>query len=339
VNRNANQQDDYDDFEALFDPMQLDRQARRKRKPKANHQPKKSQDAVLDEITEDLSGLEGGFTTTYQPSRHEELWLLSSLRSFYDQSLITDVLSKVKGGKEASVYRCAGSIVTEAEYVAAKVYRPRMFRNLRNDKMYRQGREVLKSSGKAVKGSDQRMIRAIGKKTAFGEQVSHTSWLMYEYTTLEMLYQAGGAVPKPIAASENAILMSYHGNASMPAPTLSEVELAPEEVEPLFEEVMRNIALMLSFNVVHGDLSPYNILYWEGEITIIDFPQVINTETNENAFEVFERDVQRVCDYFIRLGMDIDPDAVVREYWDSYGAIDPQTIMADFSRNTYVEEE
>jgi RIO kinase 1 len=204
--------------------------------------------------------------------------------------------------------------------------------------MYRQGREVLKSNGKAVKGSDQRMIRAIGKKSAFGEQVSHTSWLMYEYTTLETLYQAGGAVPKPIASSENAILMSYHGDAFMPAPTLSEVELAPEEVEPLFEEIMRNIALMLGFNIVHGDLSAYNILYWEGNITIIDFPQVIDTATNENAFEIFQRDIQRVCDYFIRLGMDLDPDAIIGEYWDHYVPLDAETIMADFSRNAHEEE-
>ncbi len=332
MNRNLYQTDDYDDYSDLYDPMQYDRQARRKRKPKANYQPKKNHEEVLDDLTDDLSGLEGGFTTTYQPARHEEEWLLSSLRSFYDQGLITDVLTNVKGGKEASVYRCAGSLVLNEEYVAAKVYRPRKFRNLRNDKMYRQGREVLKSNGKTVKGNDHRIMRALGKKTSFGEQVSHTSWLMYEYTTLEKLYNAGGAVPKPIAASENSILMSYHGDGFIPAPTLSEVALAEDEVEPIFAEVMRNIALMLGFNIVHGDLSAYNILYWEGEITIIDFPQVTNTRSNDNAFDIFQRDVQRVCDYFIRLGMDIDTNAIVRQYWDRYVPLDPEAVLADLSR-------
>ena len=41
---------------------------------------------------------------------------------------------------------------------------------------------------------------------------------MHEYTTLERLYQAGAAVPQPIAAAENAILMSYQAIAKGPPP-------------------------------------------------------------------------------------------------------------------------
>src|SRR5439155_2705790 len=43
---------------------------------------------------------------TYKPSRFESTWLASSLRPFYEENLITDVLYHVKGGKEASVYCC-----------------------------------------------------------------------------------------------------------------------------------------------------------------------------------------------------------------------------------------
>ena len=32
---------------------------------------------------------------------------MGSLAQFYDQQIITDVLAAIKGGKEASVYRCA----------------------------------------------------------------------------------------------------------------------------------------------------------------------------------------------------------------------------------------
>ena len=42
--------DRYDNYEDLFDPMQRDRQARRKRKPKIHHQPKKNPRTVIDEI-------------------------------------------------------------------------------------------------------------------------------------------------------------------------------------------------------------------------------------------------------------------------------------------------
>ncbi|HLT85764.1 MAG TPA: hypothetical protein VKZ83_16135 [Phototrophicaceae bacterium] len=67
----------------------------------------------------EATGLEGGFNPTYRPGRFEAGWLLESLRSFYEQHLITDVLANVKGGKEASVYCCAAAPTTGAAYATA----------------------------------------------------------------------------------------------------------------------------------------------------------------------------------------------------------------------------
>ena len=312
--------DEYEMYEELFDPMRNDRQARRRRKPKARHVPKKAQQQVVAELADDMVGLEGGFNTTYTPSRYEEGWLLSSLRSFYDRGLINDVLAVVKGGKEASVYRCQADPATGATVLAAKVYRPRQFRSLSNDSMYRQGRAILNAFGQDHDfARDARVARAVGKKTAFGMQVRHTSWLMYEFTAMEQLYQAGGAVPKPVAAAENAILMSFHGSGSVAAPTLNQVRLEPDEAALLFQEVLRNIKLMLEQDLIHGDLSAYNILYLEGRITVIDFPQVINLHANENAYYILQRDIERTCEYFARQGVECDAEALMDELWYLYG--------------------
>jgi RIO kinase 1 len=312
--------DEYEIYEELFDPLKSDRHARRRRKSEPRHVPKKPNSQIIAELADDTVGLEGGFNTTYQPSRYEEGWLLTSLRNFYDRGLINDVLSLVKGGKEASVYRCQADPMTGATTLAAKVYRPRQFRNLRNDSMYRQGRSTLNPYGQDHDyARDARVARAVGKKTTFGLQVRHTSWLMHEYTALERLYQAGGAVPQPIAADENAILMSYHGDTRMPAPTLNRVSLAREEAEALFQEVRRNVELMLRQGLIHGDLSAYNILYWEGEITIIDFPQVTDLQANDNAFYILQRDIRRVCEYFAGQGVDCDAESLVDELWYLYG--------------------
>lgn len=310
--------DDYEQYETLFDPLNSDRQARRKRKPRAHHVPKKAQHEVLDEIA-DRQGLEGGFETTYRPGLFEEAWLLESLRSFYDGALITNVLARVQGGKEASVYRCAGHPSTGAELLAAKVYRPRMFRNLRNDHAYRQGREVLKENGRAVKGNDHRMLRALGKKTDFGQQVAHTSWLMHEFTTLEALHRAGADVPRVYASNGNSILMSYVGQEQIGAPLLVAVELDSTEAEVLFQRVLHNIELMLKQGLVHGDLSAYNILYHEGQITLIDFPQVVPIASNNQAAAILRRDVRRVCEYFARQGVDCDAGALAGRLWARYG--------------------
>ena len=41
------------------------------------------------------------------------------------------------------VYRCEAHPSMGVEWIAAKVYRPRQFRNLSNDAMYREGRHFL----------------------------------------------------------------------------------------------------------------------------------------------------------------------------------------------------
>ncbi len=329
------QSDRYSDYEARFDPMQSDRQARRKRKPKVKHTPKKDSQQVLQDIADPI-GMEGGFETTYRPSLFEQGWLEDSLRPFIELEWITDVLGRVRGGKEANVYRCAAHPRTGYTLLAAKVYRPRMFRSLSNDAMYREGRTVLDKDGKLIK--DDRSIRAMGKKTGFGVQVAHTSWLSYEYTTLQTLHMTGAAVPEPIATSSNALLMGYVGDESIAAPALSEVKLQPDEAQVLFLDVLRNVELMLKHGVVHGDLSAYNILYWDGEITLIDFPQVVSLKNNSNARFILERDIQRVCEYFSAQGVACEAPELVRRLWRRYNPRSAQDTAADLSRFEVDEE-
>lgn len=308
----------YNTFADEFDPLQNDRQARRKRKKKVKHEPKMSEQEIIQELADDV-GIAGGFETSYKPSLYEEGWLLQSLQSFYYQDLITDVEAQVKGGKEASVYRCTPHQTMEPQWIAAKVYRPRKFRQLRNDQMYREGRAALGMNGKEINDKDWRALKAMNRGSGYGQALSHTSWLMYEYKTLKTLHEAGAAVPAVFAVSENALLMSYFGDDALPAPTLSEVQLQPDEVEPLFAEVMRNVDLMLQQGYVHGDLSAFNILYWQGDIVLIDFPQVVDIQTNRHARDILNRDITRVCEYFEALGLQVNADEIAYKLWQAYG--------------------
>jgi RIO kinase 1 len=128
---------------------------------------------------------------------------------------------------------------------------------------------------------------------------------------------------------ENAILMTYVGDRSRPAPVLHAVSLSPQEAAPLCDEVLRNIELMLAHGMIHGDLSAYNILYWEGKVTLIDFPQVTMSESNHNAYRIFQRDVQRVCDYFAMQGVERDAGAIVRRLWSRYVRTAPDRTVHD----------
>jgi RIO kinase 1 len=272
------------------------------------------------------------FKFEYQAARFEEWWLLDSLGDFYEHKWITDVLRRIKGGKEATVYLCRGNDSTGADLVTAKVYRPRSLRNLKNDGIYRTGRTDLDEDGNAVvKEAD---VNAIRKRSNYGEELRHQSWIAYEYKTLEMLYEAGADVPKPFAMEKNAILMEYIGDEDSAAPTLGGVTLDRDEVKPLFERVVRNIDLLLAKERIHGDLSSYNILYWDGDITLIDFPQVVNPGMNPSAWVIFLRDVTRVCQYFASQGLKHSPRKLAAELWTAHGhkvvqEVDPSHLDAD----------
>ena len=218
------------------------------------------------------------FQFTYKAARFEEAWLLDSLVEIAEHKWISDVLRKVKGGKEASVYLCKSGVAVDAPLLAAKIYRPRMLRNLKNDQQYRTGRADLDESGNVI--IDDGTLHAMEKRTAFGEEARHQSWIAYEFTTLEVLHEAGADVPKPYAMEKNAILMGFVGDLSNSAPALNSVNLELDEAKPLYERVVHNIDLMLTHGRIHGDLSAYNILYWNGDITLIDFPQVVLPESN-----------------------------------------------------------
>src|SRR5205823_10098305 len=122
-------------------------------------------------------------------SNHEREWILIYLGAFYDDHLITDVLRRVKGGKEATVYCCLGDTAAGADLLAGKVYHPRIFRSLKNDSLYRQGRAVLDDQGKGVRGRREGL--AMRKKTSFGQELRHQSWLTSEFNTLTRLHEAG----------------------------------------------------------------------------------------------------------------------------------------------------
>ena len=275
------------------------------------------------------------FNYTYKPARFEEWWLLESIGDFYEHKLISDVLRRLKGGKEASVYLCRGTESTDA-LVTAKVYRPRSLRNLKNDGIYRTGRIDLGEDGKKLfKEAD---VNAIIKRTAYGEELRHASWIAYEFNTLEILHAAGADVPKPYGMEKNAILMEYIGDADLAAPTLNAVTLDRDEARILFDRVICNLDLLLTSNRIHADLSAYNILYWDGDITLIDFPQVVDAEANPSAWVIFLRDVTRICQYFASQGVRTNARKLATDMWASHGLkvvqeVHPQYLDAEMKED------
>ena len=66
-------------------------------------------------------------------------------------------------------------------------------------------------------------------------------------------------------------------------------------------------------HLVHGDLSEYNILVWDGEPVVIDCGQAM-TADHFNAKEYLLRDINNVNRFFKNRGADIiDPERILEE--------------------------
>ena len=309
------------DFSEDYDYLEKEYYNRRRRQLRKQSVQRPKPDAAevraqLTNASDDINDFVPSYAAALDPLHHERQWLINSVATFYRDDLITDVTRIVKGGKEANVYCCPAGPTTGVELIAAKLYRPRMLRHLRNDALYKEGRLLLDGDGKEAKGD--REARAIRKKTRFGKRLDILNWIMHEYSAHSALYQAGVDVPKPIAHRGNTILMAYIGDEWSAAPALNEIRLDRSEAQPLFDQVVENVRLMLANHYIHGDLSAYNILYWDGEVSIIDFPQLVDARKNRNALMLLERDIRRVCQYFDRYGVKTNSDQLSEDLWREY---------------------
>lgn len=234
---------------------------------------------------------------------------MPELEPFIDELWITDVLYELKSGKEATAFCCSGGPTSGLDLVAAKLYRPIETRGFRNDNVYHAGR---------WDGADRRTKAAVAGKSKAGLAMRFSSWVEHEYRTLEILYEAGTAVPRPVTKSTDVILMAFIGDEDGPAPALKDVRLDLAEARRHFEQLLADIETWLARDRIHGDLSPYNILYWQDRLVTIDFPQAADPVSNPNAYDLLERDLVNVCRYFGKFGVRADPRRIAGDVWMRY---------------------
>ena len=232
----------------------------------------------------------------------------SAFDTFSGEGWVTEILDTIKSGKEATVYSCRAGERAGEDFVAMKVYHELKHRAFRNDSMYREGRLIL----------DDRITRAVKKKTPLGQTIQLMMWVDHEYQTLATLYNAGAGVPKPITKTSNAILMQYLGDAESPAAPLSMLHLPDEAARPLFDGLMSEIELWLACDIVHADLSAYNVVYWQGRAMVIDFPQAVDPRFNPHALDLLTRDIANLCTYFKRYGIEADGARIAGDLWERY---------------------
>lgn len=241
----------------------------------------------------------------------EPSWLITD--DFTDTELGT-----LKAGKEAQIFvveRSAGArscLLARKQYIPLRVQKGDLeaggfarARTFTRDAPYWEDKRMKKSA--------HREQRAMTKRTAFGRSLLFGMWAGQEYATLRRLWHAGVPVPYPVDHDGESVVMEYLGDYDRAAPQLVHARLGRVGLRAAYEQWISAMRLMVAEGLVHSDLSPYNILWWQDRLVIIDLPQAVDLLGHPEGFGMLHRDVVNVSGWFNRKGVSVEPDTVFAE--------------------------
>jgi RIO kinase 1 len=212
-------------------------------------------------------------------------------------------LGLLKTGKEAEVFLVERELGDRRQLLAAKRYRKPAERSFRDDARYRSGRKT----------GDRRIDLAVAKGTQRGREFRGYLWAGTEFETLGRLWSAGVPVPYPVQRMGTELMLEFIGDGEQMAPRLSDAHVDRPRLATLCESAVDQLHVITHAGVVHGDLSPYNVLVWDDTLVFIDFPQAVDPQEGPDALELLHRDVTNLIGWFARKGVDIDPDTIFRD--------------------------
>jgi len=191
----------------------------------------------------------------------------------------------ISTGKEGNVFR---GVTVDKKFVAVKIYRT--------------SNATFKHISKYIIG-DPRFVSIHNTR----RDVIY-SWTKKEFKNLKRLEEIGVRAPKPIIYLKNILVMQYIGSKYSPAPMLKDFPLKnPKQV---FDELVNFVSKMYkNAEMVHADLSAFNILMYRNKPYLIDLGQGVLLE-HPNALEFLKRDLLNLVTYFKKYNIKADENNI-----------------------------
>ncbi|MEM2006189.1 MAG: serine protein kinase RIO [Sulfolobales archaeon] len=215
----------------------------------------------------------------------EEVFDAATVRALLElvrKKVIYEVKGVVSAGKEARVYWGKSF---EKKDIAIKIY-------LTSSAEFRKGITKYLEADPRFSGRVPTSTRKL-----------YSLWAKKEFSNYTRMYEAGVSVPRPLAVHENILVMSFIGHDGVPAPLLKDLDLDLGELERIFKKLLEDLRKMFQkARLVHGDLSEYNVMIWEGTHYIIDVSQAVTLD-HPNAIEYLTRDLANLIKFFDKRGL------------------------------------
>lgn len=187
----------------------------------------------------------------------------------------------ISTGKEGNVFRAS---TVDGTHLAVKIYRT--------------STATFRDMGKYIMG-DPRF-----KGMTSNRRKLVLAWAAKEYRNLQRLHEAGVRVPKAVAIYKNVVVMEYIGTEEAPALEMRNSRLNdPGKIARTLLDYVRTA--YREAELVHGDLSEFNVLMLDDEPVVIDVGQAVLLE-HPLAQEFLERDLANMARYFRKHGIVID---------------------------------
>ena len=214
----------------------------------------------------------------------EEVFDRSTLMIIYDflkKGVIDEIHGVVNAGKESRVYWGKDE---QGNELAIKIY-------LTVSAEFRKGMLKYIEGDPRFKG-----VRHDTRSLVF-------AWAQKEFKNLEQTVAAKVRVPKPIAVKKNVLIMEFVGKNGVSAPSMK--EQPPKNPEKTYEALLTCVRrLYRKAELVHGDLSEYNVMIWRGRPVLFDVSQAVPLP-HPLADSLLQRDLKNLNRYFRRLGVEV----------------------------------
>ena len=208
---------------------------------------------------------------------------------FLNKGVIDEIYGTVKAGKEARVYwgkdRDRKELAIKIYLTAASEFKKGKLRYIEGDPRFTH-----------VKRDTRSIVYA---------------WALKEYKNLKLAIKARVRVPQPIALDGNVLVMKFIGRNGNPASKLTEIP--PKNPRLVYDELIEFVKrLYKKVELVHGDLSEYNIMLWRNKPVLFDMAQSVLL-SHPMAYTFLKRDLVNLHKYFKRLGVEAEsPEDIYR---------------------------